>query len=323
MVEHDSIGLLLGRFGLSSLQCQLEEVEAAAGNGSWTYRQFLRELLEREEALRSGRRLKRLLKESQLPEAKTAANLELKGFSQATRQAFTQLCEGGFCEAAQNVLAFGLPGRGKTHFLAAVGHELILRHQKRILFVPTFKLVQRLLEAKKRFELETLLKKLDGFEAIILDDLGYMQQSREEMEVLFTFFAERYERRSVLISSNLVFSQWDKIFQDPMTTMAAIDRLIHHSIILEFDGESHRAKSHKAQHNKAVTVGASESREPNQENPKKTGPISPKTIGKSNCRRKRNYNCRWTGPRVSSNGPRPGGSVYWPRPPKAYRWLEP
>jgi DNA replication protein DnaC len=121
--------------------------------------------------------------------------------------------------------------------------------------VPTFKLVQRLLEAKKSFELETALKKLDGFEAIILDDLGYVQQSREEMEVLFTFFAERYERRSVLISSNLVFSQWDKIFQDPMTTMAAIDRLVHHSIILEFDGESHRAKSHKTQRNKAVTVG--------------------------------------------------------------------
>jgi DNA replication protein DnaC len=112
---------------------------------------------------------------------------------------------------------------------------------------------------KRRFEdawlvLETALKKLDGFEAI-LDDLGYVQQSREEMEVLFTFFAERYERRSVLISSNLVFSQWDKIFQDPMTTMAAIDRLVHHSIILEFDGNSHRAKSHKAQRNKAITVG--------------------------------------------------------------------
>jgi DNA replication protein DnaC len=227
---------------------------SAAQNGSWTYRQFLRELFEREEAMRSGRRLKRLLKESQLPEAKRAANLELKAFSQATRQAFTQLCEGGFCKSAQNVLAFGLPGRGKTHFLAAVG-LLILRHQKRILFVPTFKLVQRLLEAKKSFELETALKKLDGFEAIILDDLGYVQQSREEMEVLFTFFAERYERRSVLVSSNLVFSQWDKIFQDPMTTMAAIDRLVHHSIILEFDGESHRAKSHKTQRNKTVTIG--------------------------------------------------------------------
>ena len=129
-----------------------------------------------------------------------------------------------------------------------------MRHQKRILFVPTFKLVQRLLEAKQRMELETLLKKLDGFEAIIVDDLGYVQQSREEMEVLFTFFAERYERRSLLVSSNLVFSQWAKIFQDPMTTMAAIDRLVHHSIILEFDGESHRAKSHKAQRTPAVTV---------------------------------------------------------------------
>jgi DNA replication protein DnaC len=138
------------------------------------------------------------------------------------------------------------------HFLAAVGHELILRHQKRILFVPTFKLVQRLLESKKGFQLETALKKLDGFEAIILDDLGYVQQSREKMEVLFTFLAERYERRSVLISSNLVFSQWHKIFQDSMTT---INRLVHHSIILEFNGESHRAKSHKAQRNKAVTVG--------------------------------------------------------------------
>ena len=90
-----------------------------------------------------------------------------------------------------------------------------------------------------------MLKKLDAFEAIILDDLGYVQQSRQEMEVLFTFFAERYERRSLLISSNLVFSQWEKIFQDPMTTLAAIDRLVHHSIILEFDGDSYRAAKPK------------------------------------------------------------------------------
>ena len=126
-----------------------------------------------------------------------------------------------------------------------LGHELILRHQKRVLFVPTFKLVQRLLEAKAALRLEACLKRLDAFEAIILDDLGYVQQSRQEMEVLFTFFAERYERRSLLISSNLVFSQWEKIFQDPMTTMAAIDRLVHHSVILEFDGDSYRAAKPK------------------------------------------------------------------------------
>ena len=138
------------------------------------------------------------------------------------------------------MLAFGLPGRGKTHFLSAVGYELIQRHGKRVLFIPSYKLIQRLLEAKRELKLEALLKKLDAYEAIILDDLGYVQQTREEMEVLFTFFAERYERRSVMISSNLVFSQWERIFQDPMTAMAAVDRLVHHSVILEFGGESQR-----------------------------------------------------------------------------------
>ena len=81
---------------------------------------------------------------------------------------------------------------------------------------------------------------------VCLDDIGYVQQDREEMEVLFTFLAERYERRSVMLTSNLVFSKWDQIFQDPMTPMAAIDRLVHHATVLEFDGESGRAKKAKA-----------------------------------------------------------------------------
>ena len=132
------------------------------------------------------------------------------------------------------------PGRGKSHFLCALGRELVLRRGCKVYFTPTFKLAQQLLAAKQELRLDGLLKRLDRFEAIILDDLGYVQQSREEMEVLFTFLAERYERRSVLVSSNLVFSKWDQIFKDPMTTMAAVDRLVHHAIILEFDGESMR-----------------------------------------------------------------------------------
>ena len=111
-----------------------------------------------------------------------------------------------------------------------------------MLFRPAFKLVGQLLAAKRDLRLESELKKLDRYDVLILDDIGYVQQSREEMEVLFTLLAERYERRSLLISSNLVFSQWDQIFKDPMTTMAAIDRLVHHAIILEFDGVSLRAK---------------------------------------------------------------------------------
>ena len=105
--------------------------------------------------------------------------------------------------------------------------------------------MQQLLEAKKELRLNEALKRLDRFAVIVLDDLGYTQQSREEMEVLFTFLAERYERRSVLVSSNLVFSKWDQIFKDPMTTMAAVDRLVHHAIILEFDGESQRMTGQK------------------------------------------------------------------------------
>ena len=156
-----------------------------------------------------------------------------------------QLLDGGFVERAENVLAFGLPGRGKTHFLAVLGRELILRHEFTVCFTPTFKLVQQLLAAKAALKLTAMLQRLDRFQVVILDDIGYVQQSREEMEVLFTFLAERYERRSVMISSNLVFSKWDQIFKDPLTTMAAVDRLVHHAHILEFDNQSIRATQAK------------------------------------------------------------------------------
>ena len=112
-----------------------------------------------------------------------------------------------------------------------------------MLFVATFQLVQRLLVAKRDLLLDNELKRLDRYDAVILDDIGYVQQDRAEMEVLFTFLAERYERRSVLISSNLVFSQWDRIFKDAMTTAAAIDRVVHHSVILEMTGRSFRAEA--------------------------------------------------------------------------------
>jgi DNA replication protein DnaC len=151
------------------------------------------------------------------------------------------LCEGGFVERAENLLAFGLPGRGKSHTLCAVGHELVQRGY-RVLFTPAYRLVQRLLVAKRDLALEAELRRLDAFDAILVDDIGYIQQDREEMEVLFTFLAERYERKSVLITSNLVFSQWDQIFKNPMTTAAAIDRLVHHAIILEMTGPSIRSE---------------------------------------------------------------------------------
>jgi DNA replication protein DnaC len=143
--------------------------------------------------------------------------------------------------------------------VAAIGHELVERGYA-VLFVPTYRLVQRLLAAKRDLLLDRELKRLDAYDAVILDDLGYVQQDREEMEVLFTFLSQRYERRSVMITSNLVFSQWDQIFKNPMTTMAAIDRLVHHSIILEMSGPSIREEEAKASRR-----GAAQDRRPVQE----------------------------------------------------------
>jgi len=229
-----------GDLGLTVMSREFRGIHAESLAKSWSLPRTINELLSRELAARQERRIARLLKDSQLPEGKTLATLEQSRLSVANRQHLAQLISGEFTREGTNVLAFGLPGRGKSHYLCAIGHELIVNHGQRVLFVPSYKLIQRLLEAKRELSLAGELKRLDQYSVVILDDLGYVRQSREEMEVLFTFFAERYERRSVMISSNLVFSKWEGIFHDPLTAMAAVDRLVHHSVILEFQGESQR-----------------------------------------------------------------------------------
>jgi DNA replication protein DnaC len=220
----------------------VEDLLATGLREDWSLETFLTELLEQEMEGRSQRRIGRLQQASHLPAGKTLANFDLERLPLRLRRLLPQLCTGEFVDRAENLLVFGLPGRGKTHFAAAVGHELV-NIGRSVLFTPTYRLVDSLLRAKRDLLLEQELRHLDRYEVLILDDIGYVQQSRDEMEVLFTLLAERYERRSVVITSNLVFSQWDQIFKDPMTTAAAIDRVVHHSIIVEFGKEmsSHRA----------------------------------------------------------------------------------
>ena len=241
----ETLGMLFREFRLPTMAARFEEMIQNAEAQNWGYRQLLVQLCEAEALDRRERKQQRLLRESGLPSGKTLANLDEKQLPATARRQLQALLEGGFVDRAENLLVFGLPGRGKTHFLCALGRELILRQGRTVCFTPTFKLVQELLTAKRDLRLDWLLRKLDRYEVVILDDLGYVQQAREEMEVLFTFLAARYERRSVWISSNLVFSQWDQIFKDPMTTMAAVDRLVHHAVILEFNGNSLRAPATK------------------------------------------------------------------------------
>jgi len=237
-----TLSMMLRSLRLPGILREHEKLAQTAESGQWDHQQYLRALIELEINERQERRTARLLKRSNLPDGKTLGTLEEKRLPVKVRRQIPVLLEGGFVERAENILAFGLPGRGKTHLLAAIAHELIISKGYAVLFTNTRRLVEKLLIARRDLQLEAALKKLDRFEVVVLDDIGYVQQTREEMEVLFTFLSERYERRSLMITSNLVFSEWDRIFKDPMTTAAAIDRLVHHSVIIELNNQSYRAE---------------------------------------------------------------------------------
>jgi DNA replication protein DnaC len=200
----ESLAMLLRGLKLPTVARHAEEVAQLAERDGWTFPRYLHHLVELEVHERRRRRIERHLKQSDLPADKTLATLTRARLPTKVLKALPALCEGGFVERGDNLLVFGLPGRGKTHLVCAIAHELILRGY-RVLFIATFELVQRLLVAKRDLRLEQELATLDG-------------------------------------TSNLVFSEWDRIFKDPMTTAAAIDRLVHHAVILEMTGTSIRVE---------------------------------------------------------------------------------
>jgi DNA replication protein DnaC len=229
---------------LPEFAAQHSAQSAVAMAESWTYDQYLLRLCELELQQREARKRQKLLAASRLPREKTLDNFERGRLKRNVERQFAALLDGEFLKRAENVLVFGSPGGGKTHLLAALGHELI-EQGRSVYFTSCVLLVQRLLQAKQDLVLEKELRRLDKYDGLIIDDIGYVQQSREEMEVLFTLLAHRYESRSVLLTSNLVFSEWERIFKDPMTTAAAIDRLVHHSVILELNLPSYRMEAAK------------------------------------------------------------------------------
>jgi DNA replication protein DnaC len=226
---------------LPAFRSGYEELARQAQQEALSYEQYLLGLAQRECQERRDRRTERLLRDSRLPLEKSWPALDVKRLPAKVVQQTRSLLEGSFVDRRENVLAFGVPGSGKTHLLCAVGQELV-RSGRRVQFWATSLLVQELLVAKRDLKLSRVLKRLSGYAVLILDDLGYVQQSREEMEVLFTLLAERYERGSVMLTSNLPFSGWEAIFKDAMTTAAAIDRLVHHCVIVELNIPSYRAE---------------------------------------------------------------------------------
>ena len=229
---------------LSGVRDYYKELSHVAEQETMRYEDYLLELLLRECEVRYNKRIARLLKASKLPLEKNLENFDLKRLPPKLQHKVKTLLEGSFVDSRENILAFGNPGSGKTHLLCAIGLELVQKN-RRVRYTTSSLLVQELLIAKRDLELEKLLNKLSRFDVIIIDDFGYVQQSREEMEVLFTLINHRYERGSIMITSNLPFSKWESIFKDPMTTAAAIDRLVHHSVILEMNIPSYRMEAAK------------------------------------------------------------------------------
>lgn len=233
---------------LPTIKKRFEDLAQKAVNEGITFEQYLHWLVEEELADRREKRTVRRLSESKIPSTKTWENFDFKRLPPKLTRQFKGLLSGEFLKRKENILLFGTPGGGKTHLLCALSRELIRQHDYKILFLPSVKLVQELLLAKRELTLSRLIKKLTALDGIIIDDIGYVQQTKEEMDVLFTLISECYEKTSVLLTSNLPFSQWEKIFKDPMTAAAAIDRLVHYSVVLEINVASYRIEKSKEKH---------------------------------------------------------------------------
>ena len=239
-----TLNLYFKELRLPAFQVAFSEQAELARQESLSYEEYLLHLTEREHESRRENRIARYLRASGIPLEKSLDTFNRNRLSHKVNAQLSSLMEGSFLNRSENVLAFGNPGSGKTHLLCALGQELI--HQGyRVLYKTCCLLVQELLVAKRDLKLPQALKKISKYDALIIDDIGYVQQDRQEMEVLFALLADRYERGSVMITSNLAFSHWEKIFKDPMTTAAAIDRLVHHSVILELNLPSYRLEQSK------------------------------------------------------------------------------
>lgn len=246
---HMELETSLTELRLPAFKSNFKHVAHEAEKESLTYEQYLHELVLKEKESRFQKRTEKSLRESRLPLQKNFLSFDLKRLPMNLRRQVDALKQGLFLRQKENVLAFGSPGSGKTHLLCALSRHLI-EDGYRVYFTSCEMLLEDLLEAKQALKLSKFIQRLRKFDIVFIDDIGYIHKTREEMEVLFTFLSERYEKGSIMLTSNLPFSRWPDIFKDKMIAAAAIDRLIHHSTILEINLDSYRMAEAKKKRGK-------------------------------------------------------------------------
>ncbi len=240
--DAERLMLMLNELRLPATKAMWESFAQRADTEGWPAVRFLSTLIEHEIAAREQRRLTRYLKEAYLLPSKTLENFDFAAVPMVSKAQFSALAEGdAWIGSGDNVLLFGPPGGGKSHLASALGLALVERGW-RVLMTRTSDLVQRLQVARRDLGLETAIAKLDKYQLLILDDLAYVAKDQAETSVLFELISARYERRSMLITANQPFGEWGKVFPDPAMTVAAVDRLIHHSVIVEMNVDSYRRR---------------------------------------------------------------------------------
>lgn len=234
---------LLKALRLPSINRNWKRLTDTADRDGWPAANLLASLLEIEMADRTSRRIQRHRDQAGLPAGKTFATFDFDAAPGIRKPHLLALASGeDWISSGANLLVFGQSGTGKTHTVSAIGHALI-DAGRRVLFSTTTDMVQKLQAARRDLCLPSMLDKLDKYDLIILDDLSYVRKDQIETSALFELIAHRYERHSIAITANQPFSAWDNIFPDPAMTVAAIDRLVHHSTIIEMNGESYRKRS--------------------------------------------------------------------------------
>jgi len=241
-IDAARLGVMLNELRLPTIKTVWTRFAERADKEGWPAARFLAAIAEHELAERDRRRIERHLADARLPPGKTLDGFDFEAVPMVSKAQVMALAAGdAWLAKGANLLLFGPPGGGKSHLAAGIGFAFV-ENGWRVFFARTTDLVQRLQVARRELGLEAAIAKLDRFDLLVLDDLAYVTKDQAETSVLFELISARYERRSMLITANQPFGDWNRVFPDPAMTLAAVDRLVHHATIIEMNVESYRRR---------------------------------------------------------------------------------